>query len=135
MTRDTLNMLTRLHDAGISNDDALALRRIAMTLHRWFELECGTGDSNWTHSIERDGDEDNSPPYMRHQGHVNGKWIDHRHRIQDRETGARKRLVKLIARYPGFAAYVQTDPRGAPLYVLTPYDMERYKGQPVDQIY
>jgi hypothetical protein len=36
--------------AGISYDDAYALRRISMTLNRWFELECGTDAG----AIERD---------------------------------------------------------------------------------
>ncbi len=37
--------------AGISWDDAHAMRRIAMTLHAWYELECGTDRG----CIERDG--------------------------------------------------------------------------------
>lgn len=41
MTYD-LTQLTRL---GIDYADATALRRISMTLHRWYELECG-GDEN-----------------------------------------------------------------------------------------
>ena len=38
--------------------------------------------------------------------------------IADRERGALKRLKAIMARYPGFEAYVQTDPRGASLYIL-----------------
>src|SRR5512141_685884 len=34
--------IAALQRAGISEDDARALRRIAMTLNRWFEMECGS---------------------------------------------------------------------------------------------
>lgn len=44
---DCIQQLTSL---GVSYDDAQALRRIAMTLHRWHEMECGV-DSG---CIERD---------------------------------------------------------------------------------
>ena len=36
--------------AGVAETDAFALRRVAMTLHRWHELECGTD----TGAVERD---------------------------------------------------------------------------------
>ncbi len=38
----THDMLQRLQNLGIDREDAWALRRISMTLHRWHELECGT---------------------------------------------------------------------------------------------
>lgn len=53
MNRDTLQMFTRLHDAGITPSDALALRRISMTLHRWHELECGGGNDHGSWCITR----------------------------------------------------------------------------------
>jgi len=107
---ESVVMLTRL---GIDYDDATALRRIAMTLHRWHELECGDG----TGCIERDDD--------------TGKtfWLNaspgmyRRYPIADRETGARRRLAKIMAKYPTLTAYVQGDPRGAALYILRPTDM------------
>jgi len=80
-----------LQAAGIPYEDACALRRISMTLHRWHELECGTDNS----------------------------------RTHDRERGALKRLAAIMARYPGFAAYVQGGPRGCALYVLTPEQLAR----------
>ena len=43
--------------------------------------------------------------------------------MPDREKGAKKRLQAILARYPGFSAYVQGDPRGAALYVLRPGDV------------
>lgn len=50
MNADTKQMLDRLIAAGIAPDDALALRRIAMTLHRWNEQECGLEHGH----VERD---------------------------------------------------------------------------------
>lgn len=99
-----------LLNAGISVADAEALRRISMTLHRWHERECGTDGG----CIERD--------------ETTGKtfWLNsttgRRWPIPDRETGARKRLAAIMARYPTLRAYVQGDPRGAALYILRPED-------------
>jgi hypothetical protein len=103
MNRCTLEMLNRLQRMGISLDDALALRRISMTLQAWHEAMCGL---DWGH-IEQD---------------ENGRWYGinqrgARWRIADREKGARKRLDGIMARYPELRAYVQGDPRGAALYV------------------
>lgn len=96
---------------GISYDDATALRRISMQLRRWHELECGTGDG----AVERD--ETTGKPY----------WLNamtgRRYTIPDRETGALKRLAKIMARYPGLRPYVQGDPRGCALYLLRPDDV------------
>lgn len=39
-----------LQRAGIAHADAVALRRLAMRLHRWHELECGIDNGG----IERD---------------------------------------------------------------------------------
>lgn len=109
MNRDTHEMLARLERAGFSTDDALALRRISMTLKRWHELECGD-DSG---CIERD--EDTGKPFIERWDPYSGKWI--KWAIADRERGALKRLNAIMARYPDWAAYVQGDPRGAALYV------------------
>jgi hypothetical protein len=51
----------------------------------------------------------------------------------DREKSARKRLGKLMAKYPGLSAYVQTDPRGVALYILRPGDVP--EGGDVDAYY
>lgn len=104
------HMLRRLESLGISYEDATALRRISMTLHRWHELECGT-DSG---AIERD--------------EKTGKtfWLGdgtYRFKTPDRETGALRRLATIMARYPSLAYYVQGDPRGAALYIGSPEQM------------
>lgn len=105
MNKDTLYMLERVQRLGVSLDDALALRRIAMTLHRWHELECGTDRG----CIERD--EVTGKPFWV------SSYVKYRGAVADRETGALNRLAVLMARYPELAAYVQTDPRGPALYL------------------
>lgn len=111
MDRNTHEMLNRVMARGISMDDAYALRRISMTLQRWYELECGT---------ERGGivrDKDTGLPYWESSYLVSRNGKPYRQRVSDRERGALRRLDTIMARYPDLAAYVQTDPRGAALYV------------------
>ena len=115
MNKDTHAMLNRLTNIGLASDDAFAVRRIAMTLHRWHEMECGDGHC-W---IERD--ETTGKPFV----YIDGRYLDpkpRRYPIADREKGALNRLDAIMSRYPGLAAYVQTDPRGAALYVYRKAD-------------
>jgi hypothetical protein len=120
----------RLAQIGISFDDAVSLRRISMTLHRWHELECGdsNGYGSWTIArgrLENSGAsfvyDDNGAPFSEYHSN-SGKGATYT-RIPDREKGAQRRLAKIMARYPGFTAYVQGDPRGASLYILRPGDV------------
>jgi len=122
MNKRTYNVLWRLECAGISADDARALRRIAMTLHRWHELECGIDYG----CIERD--EETGAPYW-----LNAHTGRRAYRVADREKGALKRLAAIMARYPALSAYVQGDPRGAALYILRPGDVP--KGAAADGYY
>jgi hypothetical protein len=122
----TAECLPRLAALGISHDDATALRRIAMTLSRWSELECGTANGG---AIERD--ETTGKPYWTYDAGSNGKRG--RYAIPDRERGAEKRLAMIMARYPTLQAYVQGDCRGAPLYILRPGDVP--EGADVDSYY
>lgn len=119
MHRDTTDMLAQLERLGITHDDALALRRISMTLHRWYELECGTSEG----CIGRE--EATGMPYWynaksRYLGANDWRAYS---RIPDREKGALKRLAAIMARYPGLSHHVQTDPRGCALYILRPGDV------------
>lgn len=122
----THECIDRLRAIGIGHDDALALRRIAMTLHRWYELECGTADGG---AIERD--ESTGRAYWTYDAGNNGKRG--RRIIPDREHGAQRRLAAIMARYPTLSAYVQGDPRGASLYILKPGDVP--DGADVDSYY
>ena len=112
-----------LRALGFTQDEAEKLRRIGMTLHRWHEMECGTDNG----CIERD--------------EATGKtfWLNamtgRRFPTSDRETGARKRLASIMearalrvgGAYVTLAAYIQTDPRGAALYILRPGDVPEGK--------
>jgi hypothetical protein len=106
-----------LASLGVSYADADSLRRISMTLTRWHEGECGDGNGG----IERDGDEPDSKPYRVYWS--NFSPVAKRYPIPDRETGALKRLAKIMAKYPNLTPYVQGDPRGCALYILRPDDV------------
>jgi len=112
----------RLRLLGISHADAHDLRWIAMTLHRWHELECGSSDNYKSYCVTRgrkvDGKfvhDDAGKPFM--ETHFHSESKARYYPLADRERGAQKRLAKIMASYPLLTAYVQTDPRGAALYV------------------
>lgn len=107
---------------GFTTEEARALRRISNTLRRWYELECGTNEG----CIERD--DTTGKPFIVKE-HANDR---RRFPIADRETGAVKRLRAIIharnirqprAEDPLMSYYLQTDPRGAALYILRPQDV------------
>jgi hypothetical protein len=110
------NALTGL---GFTADEVAKLRKISNTLRRWFERECGTDDG----AIERD--DDGKPFFSNGRGR---RWP-----VPDLERGARRRLKAIIsarnARFtvadnaPMLFSYIQTDPRGAALYILRPSDV------------
>jgi len=119
-----LRTYNTLQGLGFTFDECEQLRRISMTLRRWHELECGNGDDHADWAIERDQDGD-GPPFMVthiHPRKGNPARII-RTRIADRETGAQKRLAKILESKPGLSAYIQGDPRGAALYILRPGDI------------
>ena len=89
-----------------------------MTLHRWYELECGDGNDYASWGIERE--DATEKPYLVTYPH---KGQSYRSVIPDREKGAKKRLAAVMARYPELSVYLQTDPRGASLYILRPGDV------------
>ena len=118
MHKSTYDTFARLANAGVNASDARAIRRISMTLSRWHELECGTGDSA-TWYIER-GDEGEGRPHLMRSDHAGLHDLGV---VPDRERGALKRLNTIMARYPALTAYVQGDPRGEALYILRPGDV------------
>lgn len=131
-----------LRRLGFTQQEAEQLRRISMTLQRWHELECGIEGGG----IERD--EKTGRPYWVYSG---GGFGTRRSNlpIADRETGARKRLANIIrgrnirmvdaalaarpqkpaeligrdCKRQKLSAYIQTDPRGAALYIIRPGDV------------
>ena len=113
--------LAVLQALGFTSDEAESLRRISMTLQRWHELECGVDGG----CVEREAE----------TGRVfwRSAHNDSRYPMADRETGARKRLAGILldrnARMlplqspDKLTSYIQTDPRGAALYILRPGDV------------
>jgi hypothetical protein len=106
----------RMAQIGVSYSDAAHLRRIEMTLRRWYELECGDGNDHASWAIERDPE--TGKPYMSIHPHT-GK--SYRRPIADRETGALRRAGCIAGKY-GLTIRHQTDPRGGALYVALPAD-------------
>ena len=111
-TKERAEVIERLARIGIGYDDAQRFRRIAMTLHNWHEQECGTEHGH----IERD--ETTGKPTW------HNAWNENRWPMADREKGALKRLASLMGKYPHLMEYVQTDPRGASLYLLRRTDLD-----------
>jgi hypothetical protein len=125
-----------LMELGFTSEEAEKLRRISMTLHRWHELECGDGNG----CIERENDDGTGRPFWT-SAHTGERS---RSPIADRETGAKKRLAAIIGRRNnteanaltskgGLSAYIQTDPRGAALYILRLGDVP--EGKDADAYY
>ena len=126
-------VIDNLQRAGISYEDAVALRRISMTLHRWHELECGSSDDYKSWALVRgkrglkatdfDYEENDGKPYLEtHAHHGDGRAV-YTGPLPDKERGAYKRLDAIIARYPGYRYFVQGDPRGCALYIMRPGDV------------
>lgn len=123
MNIHTANMLANLARLGISQTDALALRRIATTLQRWSERKCNG-------EIQRD--DETGKVFI-----FNTRTGEQLYGAPDLEKGALKRLAKIMERYPELGAYIQGDPRGAPLYIYRRVDLdsERLKGCQIDSCY
>jgi hypothetical protein len=110
---ETLALMQRFgtRDISLSFEDANALRRAQITLHRWAELECGDGNAYGSWAIERN--EETGVPYMCNYPHT-GKM--RAHKIPDREKGALQRITEICKRN-GLHFYHQGDPRGCALYI------------------
>jgi len=137
MTKKELLRRTALENAlvslGFTSAEADTLRRISNTLQRWYELECGS-DSG---AIERD-EATGTPYWFNYRSrYLQANDPRSRSRIADREAGALRRLQKIMRdvnarRFDALPnggemkllhTYIQTDPRGAALYILRPGDI------------
>ena len=134
MTKNELLRRTALENAlvslGFTTEEADKLRRISLTLTRWYELESGMGDGMRDWCIERD--DESGKPYM--VTHIHGKagTLTFRHPVADREAGALRRLKAMMEGRPLFY-YVQSDPRGHALHILRPEDLR--EGAKLDECY
>jgi len=123
----TARFFADLSKLGFSYSEATALRRIELTLHRWAEQCCGNSDNYKSWSIERD--EETNKPFLcvyPHQGK------SYRKPIADRESGAFKRLSKIMESHPELWSYHQGDCRGCMLYVGRKADVNGYD---LDSVY
>ena len=125
MTKQEAERQTRQADTlralGFTREECEKLRRISMTLQRWYELECGINNG----CIERD--EATGKPYW-----LNSMTMK-QYPITDRERGALRRLAAIIGQRNhrmtsvpnsfSVSTYIQTDPRGAALYIIRPGDV------------
>lgn len=149
---ETEAMLSRLQSLGFTRQEAESLRRISMSLQRWFEAECGNSNDYGSWAIVRgrpgpvpprvDGmrgqrefiHDDDGTPFMEwhHYQHGRGKDYTTHTAIPDREAGARKRLAQIVtdrnARLKfkdNVVPHVQTDPRGCAVYIVRCSDIPR----------
>lgn len=112
--------LDRLEALGFTTEEAHALRRAQLTLHRWSEAECGDSNSVASWCIERD--ETTGKPFRVVHRHTSGKPA--RYPVPDRERGALRRVDNVVKarndRTEGglVFSYHQTDPRGCALYLI-----------------
>lgn len=140
-------LYSRLQALGFTYEEAVALRRIEMTLRRWAEQECGDSNDYASWCITRD--EKTGKPYIeRHTYAVRrlsgGTSRYPRYPIADREAGALKRLKAIVDARNLRATtdneadnfvipYHQTDPRGCALYLVKRSDLEAKTNQVVEK--
>jgi len=108
----------------IERGDCAILRRAELTLHRWHEQECGIDNGNGGTVVISRGDEDGKPYRSIHGrlGHICT------YPVSDLEAGAIRR-VEDVCKSLGLYYYVQTDPRGAALFVSdSPISDNNYSG-------
>ena len=125
MKRETYEVISSLQKLGFTYTEVMQLRRISMTLRRWFERECGDANGN---CIERD--ETTGKPFLTFE-----RGDGHRGRcpIADREAGARRRLAAIMEPHKRrLVSYVQGDCRGTSLYILRKSEV---RGQNVESMY
>lgn len=148
MTKNEAQRRARLDsyllNLGFTDSEVASLRRINSTLQRWHELECGSESG----AIERD-DATGKPYWVSYtRRYLGANDARMRSPIADREAGALRRLAKILrdvngrrTEKPSFVenlrddltTYIQTDPRGAALYILRPGDIP--EGASVESCY
>lgn len=129
--QDIARFYSTFEKLGFTFNETETLRRAQMTLHRWAERECNG-------EVQRHEETDRPYSHSRVSART-GKTIYSY--VPDRETGALKRIAKVIAdrntrAWVGTSGsieevelkyYHQTDPRGCALYLLRPGDVPEGK--------
>lgn len=117
-----IHLEAALADLGFTQEQAATLRRASNTLRHWYEAECNG-------EIQRD--ETSEVPYR-----YNTNSGKRRYKVADLEKGALKRIAAIVATAPAHKVegfYIQSDPRGASLYILRPDDVP--EGKDADAYY
>lgn len=113
------HMFRALATFGIDRREAEQLRRISMQLRSWHERLCNEDIE------ERD---DGSAWFTFHGASKSHAW-----RIPNRGAGAERRLAAIMAPHRcHLCYYVQTDPRGAALYIVSRVQLRRAGKKPAD---
>ena len=122
-----MQLFRRSKSLGIEDKDTESLIRISNTLRRWSERECGVENGH----IERD--EKTDKPFFVFSKLSYADGSPRKYAINDMESGALKKLSKIMAEYPDLISYHQTDPRGCALYIGRKSDIP--KGVNIDSVY
>ena len=104
----TANKIATLNRYGFNTAEAFDLFKIERRLHRWHERECNG---------EIDRDEETGKVYGVFECHRRGPTRT-RLPIPDLETAALRKLDLIMSTRPHLVSFVQTDPRGAALYII-----------------
>lgn len=120
--------LAALERHGFTGPEFCQLRRISNTLQRWHEREC-----NEDIRRHEEGPRKGKLYGVRHVKGWDDKWIERRYPVRDMEAGAMARLNRIMADHLAFVAYVQTDPRGAALYLVEKSKLK--DGVSLDSVY
>lgn len=119
----TARLMQTLNRLGFTIEESLDLFKIERNLHRWHERECNG---------EIDRDETTGKVYGVFECHRRGPTRT-RLPIRDLETAALRKLAGIMASKPALISYVQTDPRGAALYICEAKDIK--PGHSIDECY
>jgi hypothetical protein len=104
----TANKVATLNRYGFNTAESFELFAIERRLNSWFTRECNG---------EIDRDEKSNKVYGVFECHRRGPTRT-RLPIRDLETAALRKLDAIMATRPHLVSYVQTDPRGAALYII-----------------
>jgi hypothetical protein len=126
-----VNLYRSLERIGIASNDVDSLLRIERTLSRWSERECGDSNAYCSWAIERDEETDKPYEVRHYYGHGQPDRMT-KTAIPDREASAVRKLADIMAKYPNLLPYIQGDPRGCALYILT---REQVGTADIDSIY
>lgn len=101
---------------NIKHADALALRKQASVLQSWHELLCGREDG-----VCVEYDEETERYFKYRYDTMDG--YKNKTVCRDREKTAVKHISTILKKYEGLCFYIQSDPRGAPLFIYKRRDL------------